>query len=478
LSLARDGSRAAARPDIVLCTADQLRPYELGCYGGERVSTPALDRLAARGAVWGTAITNFPVCMAARSVLISGQHNRTATGGRTNVAYAGRRGDFNMPEYPYARRPHLPEATLAECLRGAGYATRVIGKWHIHSWPHEIGFDHYLIPRVHHAHSAQIFSRDGGPEFAPGGYSVDFEADEVVEFLESRCENRCENRSGNRNGEQPFFLYYNISPPHCPVADIPEAYRTMYDPAEVVLRENSDEARIEDRDYWYRVYRWDFRHYSFHLPHTEQLPPGYDLRHLAAEYFGAVSWMDSAVGRMLDALQRTGLEENTLVVFASDHGENLGSHGLVQKGTENDESIRIPLMMAGPGVAAGSRVDGSVASLVDLMPTLLEAADVPVPPHCQGVSLLDMAGGAPPDGRAAFFETVRGTGLRSVDATWVLPRDEAGRLGDEPLVVHDNAADPHQYTNLAGDTVRPGLDTELRERDARYPWSDLDDEPA
>jgi len=458
-------STARRSPNIILCTADQLRPWELGCYGGSQVLTPALDRLAARGTVWDTAITNFPVCMAARSVLISGQHNRTATGGRTNVAHAGREGDFNMPEYPYARRPHLPEATLSECLRAAGYTTGVIGKWHIHSWPHEIGFDHYVIPRVHHAHSAQIFSRDGGPEFAPPGYSVDFEAGEVVEFLE------------RRDSDQPFFLYYNISPPHCPIADIPEAYRTMYDPADVVLRENSDETRIADRDYWYRVYRWDFRHYSFHLPHTEALPPGYDLRHLAAEYGGAVSWMDSAVGRMLDTLKRTGLEEDTLVVFASDHGENLGSHGLVQKGSENDESIRIPMILAGPGVREGARVDGSVASLVDLMPTLLEAADAPVPPHCHGSSLLGMAGGAPPDGRAAFFETVRGTGLRSVDATWVLPRDERGQLGEQPFVVHDNRADPYQYANLAGDPRRPELDAELRERDARYPWSDLENEP-
>lgn len=455
----------SAQPNIILCTADQLRPFELGCYGGDQIQTPSLDRLAARGALWETAITNFPVCMAARSVLISGQHNRTATGGKTNIAYAGRSGDFNMPEYPYARRPHLPHTTLAECLRDAGYTTQVIGKWHIHSWPHEIGFDHCLIPRVHHAHSAQIFSRDGGPEFAPAGFSVDFEAGEVVDFLEQR------------EHKQPFFLYYNLSPPHCPVADIPEAYRTMYDPAKLQLRENTDEQRIENADYWYKVYRWDFRHYSFHLPHTETLPPGYDLQHLAAEYYGAVTWMDSAVGRMLDAVDRAGLADNTLIVFASDHGENLGSHGLVQKGSENDESIRIPLMMAGPGITQGARVTDSVASLVDLMPTLMNAANLPSPAHCHGTSLLGEAGGELPSPRTAFFETVRGTGLRSADMTYVLPRDDAGRLGAEPIVVHDNANDPYQYTNLAGRQTWPELDAELRLHDETYPWSKLMDEP-
>jgi len=451
-------------PNIILCTADQLRPFELGCYGGDQIQTPSLDRLAAQGTLWETAITNFPVCMAARSVLLSGQHNRTATGGKTNIAYAGRSGDFNMPEYPYAHRPHLPHATLAECLRDAGYLTQVIGKWHIHSWPHEIGFEHYLIPRVHHAHSAQIFSRDGGPEFAPAGYSVDFEADEVVNFLE------------NSEHDRPFFLYYNISPPHCPVADIPEEYRTMYDPAKLRLRENTNESAIDNADYWYKVYRWDFRHYSFHLPHTETLPASYDLQHLAAEYFGAVTWMDSAVGRMLDAVDKAGLTDNTLIVFASDHGENLGSHGLVQKGSENDESIRIPLMMAGPGVAKNTRVKHSVASLVDLMPTLLGATGQDSPAHCHGSSLLGEGSGAAHAHRTAFFETVRGAGLRSANMTYVLPRDDDGRLGIDAIVAYDSSNDPYQYNNLAGTRTWPELDAELRACDKAYPWSRLEDE--
>lgn len=449
---------------IILITADQLRPYELGCYGGSFVQTPNIDRLAARGTLWETAITNFPVCMAARSVLISGQHNRTATGGRTNVAYPGRAGDFVMPEYPYPRRPHLPDPTLPELLRDAGYRTAVIGKWHIHSWPHEIGFDRFTIPRVHHAHSAQIYSRDGGPEFAPDGWSVDFEASEAEAHIAAQADG------------DPFFLYYNISPPHCPVADLPDEYLTMYDPAEITLRENTDEARIEDRDYWYRVYRWDFRYYSFRLPHTMDLPPGYDIRHLAAEYFGAVTWMDRAVGRIFDAVAQAGIKDDTLIVFASDHGENLGSHGLVQKGTENDESIRIPLLMAGPGVTPGHRVAGSVVSLVDLAPTLLDAAGIRVPSHMQGGSLLPEAWGDN-DHRTAFFQTTTGAGLRAPDATIFAPL--TGRhLAVAPTTFHDNSADPLQYRNLAAERAGDPLMAELAARDAATPWSDLEDDPA
>ena len=120
------------RPNIVLCICDQLRAFEVGCYGNRVVRTPNVDRLASEGVRFEVAVTNAPVCMAARSVLLSGQHNRTCTGGVANVAYPSRPGDFNMPEYPDYGRPHLKDPTLPETLRGLGYHTAVIGKWHVH----------------------------------------------------------------------------------------------------------------------------------------------------------------------------------------------------------------------------------------------------------------------------------------------------------------------------------------------------------
>jgi len=454
------------KPNIILITSDQLRPYELGCYGGKEIATPNIDRLAARGTVWETAISNFPVCMPARSIMMSGQMNRTATGGKTNVSHGGRPGDFTMPEYPYPGRPHLKDPALPELLRGAGYHTAAIGKWHIHSWPDDIGFDSYLIPRVHHAHSAQTYTRNGGPEFCAPGYSVDLEAGEAETFL-----------IDNARSEKPFFLYYNISPPHCPVADVPEEFLRLYDPDKLTLRENTDEAAIEDKDYWYKVYRWDFRYYSHRLPHTMELPEGYDLRALAAEYFGAVTWMDRAVGRILNAVAAAGLEEDTLVVFTADHGENLGSHGLVQKGTENDESICIPLVMAGPDVARGHRVAGSVASLVDLAPSFLAAAGQGAPEHMHGASLMAEAGGGAADGRVAFFETGNGAGLRSPDTTIYARFTAPRQLAEPPATLFDNVNDPYQYQNLASEQPTHPLMAELARRDAKLSWSDLEDDP-
>ena len=186
------------QPNIIVCMCDQLRAFEVGCYGNSVIRTPNIDALAACGARFETAVTNYPICMAARSVLISGQYNRTCTGGISNFHWRveNRERKNIIPEYPFPGRPHLPNPTLPEVLRNHGYYTAAIGKWHIHSWPHDVGFDYYLIPRVHHCHTGQSFTENGGPEFVAPGYSVDFEADRMETFLKDRAENK-----------DPFFLY-------------------------------------------------------------------------------------------------------------------------------------------------------------------------------------------------------------------------------------------------------------------------------
>jgi len=383
--------------------------------------------LAREGVRFETAVTNFPVCMAARSVLMSGQYNRTCTGGVGNVSYPSRPGDFNLPEYPYAGRPHLKSPTLPEILRDEGYRTATIGKWHIHSWPHEIGFDAYLIPRVHHCHTSQCFTENGGPEFVPEGYSVDFESDRVERFIAQQ-----------REAVRPFFLYYNISVPHCPLDDAPEQFRAMYQPEDILLRANVDiERPLRDQEYWFKVYRHDYRFYNLHLPYTEALPEGYTLRHLIAEYYGMTTWMDVAVGRMLSALDRHGLRENTIVVFTSDHGDNLGSLGLVQKGGPNEESIRVPMIIRWPELGILPEVNRThVGSLVDIASTLLSLVGTRIPPHFHGRDLAGLCRGQAADTPChAFVETGRGIAIRTVTHMYFLPF-AAGSEADPPEAAH------------------------------------------
>lgn len=455
------------RPNIILCNCDQLRAFEVGCYGNTVIRTPNMDRLAAEGVRFETAITNYPVCMAARSVMLSGQYNRTCTGGVSNVAFPWRPKRGNMPEYPDPGRPHIPDRTLPESLSALGYHTAAVGKWHIHSWPHDVGFDHYLIPRVHHCHTGQCFTENGGPEFVPQGFSVDFESDRAADFLRRQADQ-----------DHPFFLYYSISPPHCPVADAPEKYLSMYRPEEVPIRPNVDLSKpLKDQDHWFKVYRYDFRYYEMALPYTEHLPPDYDLRALIAEYYGLTTWADDALGGVLRALDETGLADNTIFVLTADHGDNLGSHGLVQKGGPNEEAIRIPMIIRGPGAQKGTVARDQVSSLVDLMPTLLDMAGAPSEPHVHGISLASIIRGessttAKPH---AFVETGKGAGVRTRDHLYFVPFVKDGHsLSDRPEQFYDVATDPLQMNNLAeparDSETAAELDHLLRDWDTSTPW--------
>ena len=458
-------------PNVIVCLADQLRAFEVGCYGNQVIKTPNVDRLAAEGLRFETAVTNFPVCMAARSVLLSGQYNRWCTGGVTNVAYPSKPGDFNMPEYPETGRPHLKDPTLPEMLQAHGYHTRAIGKWHIHSWPHDVGFDDYLIPRVHHCYSGQSFTKNGGPEFVPTGYSVEYESEQVEAFL-----------ADPKRKEQPFFLYYNISVPHCPVADAPERIRTMYKQEDVPLRPNVNLAEpLKNQDHWFKVYRWDYKYYNLGLPYTQELPQGYSLRHLIAEYYGVTTWMDESVGRLLHSLDVNGLADNTIVVFTADHGDNLGSHGLVQKGGPTAESVRIPLVVRWPAeIKAGQVVGNQIASLVDLAPTILSLVGAQLPKHMQGRdlsgSLLRTETSAIENG--TFIETSAGVGIHTPTHLYFLPwLPETRNLDSIPLYFFDIETDPYQLQNLAGTNEQVNtaqeLDSRLRQWHAGLPFRQL-----
>jgi choline-sulfatase len=263
------------------------------------------------------------------------------------------------------------------------------------------------------------------------------------------------------------------------VADAPERYLTMYAPEEVPLRPNVDLSRpLDNQDYWFKVYRWDFRHYSLHLPYTEHLPEGYDLRRLIAEYYGLTTWMDDAFGRMLAALDRAGLAENTVVVFTSDHGDNLGSLGLVQKGGPNEESIRIPLIVCYPGGLSPAVVGDRVVSLVDVAPTLIRMAGGTAPAHMAGQSLLAPARDHTPAAKPAFIEIGNSVAVRTPTHMCFFRRErDGGPLENAPAQFYDLTADPYQLQNLAGtseqaDTARRLADL-VRRWDQATPWMAL-----
>ncbi|MDP0496304.1 MAG: sulfatase-like hydrolase/transferase [Verrucomicrobiota bacterium JB024] len=450
-------------PNIILCMCDQLRWCETGCYGHPSIRTPHIDRLAGNGVRFETAVSNTPLCMPARSTVLAGQYSRTCTGRLTNTNWSLADGGGVMPSWPESGRTVLPQATLPECLQGQGYRTMAIGKWHIEAWPDKIGFDHYVIPANQHAYTAQRFCEDGGPVFSPDGFSVNYERQRVEEFLNAQ-----------QGEEQPFFLYYNISPPHMPLADAPERYTRMYNRGDVVVRPNVDLSRpIENQHKRFLTYLWDYRYYRDHLPYTENLPDEFDLLDLHAMYMGLTSWVDDMLGAVMAELTRCGLAEETIVVFTSDHGDNLGSHGLMGKGSLNEESIRVPMVFAGPGIKTAT-VSQQIVGLVDLAPTLLELAGAQAPAHMQGRSLAaSLCGKEDGESPPVFIETeAHGIAVRTLDSLLALPWATPRHLGSRPHQFYQLKGDPYELQNrsepLAPEADR--LEKLLRDYDKNTPW--------
>jgi len=439
---------------------DELRWCGLGCYGHPTINTPNIDALAARGVRFQTAVSNNPVCMPARSLLVAGQYSRTCCKTLGNAGWPGVHGaskNIGFPQWPTEKRQGFPDATLPETLRDAGYNTAAIGKWHIEAWPDQIGFDNYIIPAHHHAHSAQWFCEDGGPIFSPPGYSVDYEADRVQEFiLKQAKDQQASQADADADSGGPFFLYYNISPPHMPLADAPRKYLDMYKRADVVTRPNVPDGFVVD-DWQLLSYLWDYRAYRDHLPYAVRPHDNFDRVDLEAYYMGLTTWVDDTVGKMMDALAGAGIDDNTVVLFTSDHGDNFGSHGRMGKGSFNDEGCRVPFCVAGPPelVQGKTLVTGQVASLVDIAPTFLSLAGADTPGHMPGQDLCAVLRGeaealAEP---GCFIETTGGEiGIRTPTHTLALriTDADAGTPADAPHTFWDTVADPYQMNNLAG----------------------------
>lgn len=447
------------RPNILLLFADQMRPFELGCHGGG-VATPNLDRLAALGVRFETAITTNPLCTPARSSLLSGQYARTCAG------MLGCCGE------PARHRVNFPDATLPERLGLAGvdYETILHGKWHIQSHPRCCGFQRSVYPKVHHLNRDQLYFDGSGRSWIQRGYGPDYEValSEAV-FRETR--------------ERPFFLFHNLSLPHMPYFDVPERYRTRYDPAAVELRANTTRDGVEYYDEQaFLIYLYDYLYYKEKRPGCQQLPAGFGLRELTALYWGMIAAADDQVGALLDALEDSGRLEETIIVFASDHGDNLGSHHRWNKHSPNDEAIRIPFFIAWPGVLEPRVVTGQVASLADVAPTLLALAGQPVPATMQGRDLSPVLRGevAALPTPEAYAENIGGelivrtpTHMAAV-TTAPGPGAPTPAMQEGEALFFDMEDDPLQLRNLAGSGAQAACEAALHRRLARFneetPW--------
>lgn len=431
----------AARPNILLLLPDQMRGSAMGIAGNPDVQSPHIDRLAREGVHFKRTYANVPVCCPARAILLTGTYPHV------NGMIAN---DLRLRE---------TETTLAEILRDAGYRTGFIGKWHLDGGPRDPGyvppgprrqgFDFWAAYQCHHQHFAPWYFRDTPDRIVVRKFEPEASCDFAVEFLTATPR------------DKPFFLMVQMGPPHNPYG-APDAYMARYDPAKLTPPKNwqpNSAVRPVAKAAPKNKKAPD-------APTHTNVPPG--GREEIAAYYAAITAIDDQVGRLLQTLKDTGQDENTIILFTSDHGDMLGSHGMRLKRKPHEESAGVPGIMRWPARIPKNRTVDTLFSHIDMPATLLGLAGLPVPKHFQGADLSRVALGQTAAGPAAvllqLFVPFRGDGILQPWRGIITDRYTYARTADAPWVLFDNRTDPWQMTNLATDPAQEKLRADLDAR--------------
>lgn len=392
---------ADKKPNIILFMCDQLRYDALGCYGNTQIHTPNIDSIALNGSTFDNHFVNNPVCSPSRCTVLTGRY----------------------PKNHGTRDNGIPlrdeELTFPQVLRDNGYVTAAIGKMHITTqfmpkedeqddWPEDnYGFDiihttcdcktgEYLKwlekespkdyeevkmqgERKMKEDKASAADKDvsGPPQVYPSAINPEYHqshwiADRTIDLINESTE------------DKPFFAFCSFVDPHHPF-DPPEPYASMYDPDKLAAPVRWEE-ELEDKPPHFRKARtghgfsnekYDYRRLS-----------DYDWGRVKAAYYGMITLIDDNIGRILNAIEKKGIENDTLIMFTNDHGELLGDHGLLFKGPFHyDCLIKAPMIVKWPGVIPKGSRYSQVTEHVDIMPTILEYAGIRTPYGVQGNSM-------------------------------------------------------------------------------------------
>jgi choline-sulfatase len=422
--------------NVLVLMADQHRWDTAGCCGHPIVQTPHIDSLAANGVRCANAFTVSPLCIPSR---VSWHTS----------AYPHTHGAFNHPSRRHRSgltwEPYVNDASpsLVCQLRDAGYQTHASGYLGAdecaNTSPKSLGYETAGITDPEYRattgeeisrryHLATIYSEMWEPSyFNVEGLPFPFEeskmwdsmtAEDAIRFLESRDTSR------------PFFLYAGFRAPHPPWC-APPRFHNMYSPDNVgplpqykVRHERLPRRLMERFDYF------DIQYYSEEM-----------VRRSIAGYYGVVSYMDDCMGRILGALDRLGLRDDTLIVYSSDHGENLYRHGLCEKHSFFEDAVRIPLIFSLPAKLPHGETNSNLISNIDVMPTILSLAGLESPNGIEGRRIFD----APPREQvfAEYYHTLDPSRMVR-DARWKYIHTD-----DDICQLYDLERDPDERHNLA-----------------------------
>ncbi len=409
------------KPNVIVFFTDQQRWDTSGLHGNPMGLTPNLDRLARQHTHVAHSFTCQPVCGPARSCLQTGLY-ATTTGCYRNA--------IPLPE---------DSRTLAHSFADAGYQTGYIGKWHLYDRDtkgavpetHRFGYQYWLASNVleftSDAYDTVLYDDDENEVRLPG-YRVDAVTDAAIRYIDG-------------HKEDPFFLFASYIEPHHQnhIDDYPppDGYREAYTGG------------------------W--------VPPDLAALGGSTHQHLGG-YYGMVKRLDEAYGRLHDALKSLHLDEDTIVLFTSDHGCHFKTRNAEYKRSCHDSSIRVPTVITGPGFAGGGQLR-ELVSLIDLPPTLLDAVGLAVPEQMQGRSLMPLLSGADTEWPEEVFvqisESQTGRAVRT--KRWKYGVDAPGESGPgsatyDEQYLYDLQADPYELNNLAGLASHAGVAEVMSQR--------------
>ncbi|WP_421907507.1 sulfatase [Mameliella sp.] len=419
-----------SRPNILFLMPDQLRADFLGCYGADFARTPHLDALAAQGTLFERCIAPTPICVPSRASLLTGQSSVESGVMANDLWLRPDRRACGIDSWP-------------ELLGEAGYRTYAVGKMHFTPWDAGEGFDtrviaedkrHTGVPDDYADHLAAIGARKlHGREMAGyhenGGACVSPLSAE--DHVDAWCADRAADLLRAHDPDRPFAMMVGFPSPHCPY-DPPKEMAALFDPADMPAPApaTADSAALRPWLVENMKKPWADIDYTRFTPDQ--------VARVRAHYSALIHMLDTAVGRLLAVLDETGMAENTLVVFTSDHGDFVGDYGLICKNYFMDGSIRVPMILRVPGQGAAWRAD--TVALPDLYPTLLEAAGITPRVGLAYRSLLQ-----PPPEEPRLICGVTHRGMMVEQDGWKL-----ARYVDGPVTLHDMRADPQEQENLAG----------------------------
>lgn len=396
------------RPNVIYAFSDEHRWQSMSIGEMPALKTPHMAKMARQGMNFTHCISNYPVCSPHRAIFLSGRWPH-----QTGII------DNSLRLKP-------SETTIGKAFKAAGYATAYIGKWHLggsRAEPH--GFDHSLIWTGTNNHwNSRYHPKDAAPVKCTR-YNATAMTDQALEFIEA-------------NRARPFFLVISWNPPHSKFTDPPKEKKALYPDGSLPLRKN----------YSKKAGRRKGKRGAFGRSWA-----------VYQGYHAHVSAIDDELGRLMAKLDQLGLADDTILVYSSDHGSMLGSQGVGGKRQPYEESIRVPFLIRWPGVVPAGKKSDALFGTIDVMPTIIALAGLPVPDTCEGLDFSPtLRGGQGPEPESQFIMHIDKhhasggirhpaplfRGVRTARHTYAV-------YPDRPWCLFDNHADPYQTKNLIAD---------------------------